>query len=179
MKNEEQNQEVTEEEIAQGLSGIGEPSEHEEAETSEDPAFVAAKEDFNDFLAARRTKKKTIEANEDVVKLLAEAIVEKDLVVTRDESGNVTGLKQVLRFGIDKKNQDGEKTGSIDDLQYSVRLPTYLVQEHLKGVKQDDQVGRIVAHVAAATGQPKAIIRKIENTDYTIASLISVFFIQP
>jgi hypothetical protein len=65
----------------------------------------------------------------------------------------------------------------IKTLTYMPRINVGKLKQNMTGVKSLDADGRIVAYVAALTGQTKAMIEKLDSEDYSVSQSIAVFFL--
>ncbi len=102
------------------------------------------------------------------IESLVDAVCEGDLVINEDFT-----IKQILREPI----QDKEGNPVVKELVFKARIKTETVQSHCQGVKSDDGDGRINAHIAALTSNPKELIKKMDYDDYNISAIIiTVFF---
>lgn len=123
-----------------------------------------ATEEVEGWLDKKKVYPSTREAQKDSVDLLIEAIMSGDL--TLDTLKNEFVHK--LLFPLD----DGPK-----ELRYKARLNDKMLKPYLQGVKSTDADGRLAAHTAALTSQPKAIIEALDSADKKIMMSIAVFFL--
>jgi hypothetical protein len=65
----------------------------------------------------------------------------------------------------------------IASLTYKPRLTVGAVHAAMQGVKADNADGRILAYVAALSGQPKGVIAHIDTEDYGVCQAIAIFFL--
>lgn len=79
-------------------------------------------------------------------------------------------ITQKLDFGIGK----GE---AIKELKFQPRLKLAKINQSLKGLDQNDPDVRVVAHIAALTGQVNAVINELDSEDAVWAEAIAVFFL--
>lgn len=101
----------------------------------------------------------------DSIASMVEAVSDGAIVV--DENCQ---LIQTLKFPIGSEM-------TITRLTWKPRLNVGLVQNHLQGVRPADVDGRLVAFMAALTGQAKEIIRSLDTEDYSIGQSIAIFFL--
>ena len=64
----------------------------------------------------------------------------------------------------------------IGVLKFKPRVTVGEINKRLKGVSPKDADGRVVAYVAALTGQNTGVIEMLDTSDYDICQAISVFF---
>lgn len=65
----------------------------------------------------------------------------------------------------------------IDSLSYECRLNDKILQQYMRGVKQDDSEGRLLGTVAALTKQPRELLYNMDTVDKKIALAIAIFFV--
>lgn len=126
---------------------------------------VAAKE-IGSWLDYKRVKDRKRELYKDSIDVLVDAVCDGDLVV---DSENFT-LTQKLAFGT-----GGDEP--VEELVFKPRIRLKDVRPHLQGVKADDADGRVVAYIAALTGQHKNVISALDTVESSIAQSIVVFFL--
>lgn len=98
---------------------------------------------------------------------------------------NIEDMIGFIMEGVLEVNEDGTlkhnlifPLNQIRDLKYLQRLNDQLVQPHLKGVSPSDAFGVFLAYAAAATDQPKNILRALDSgTDRKVMQAIVFFFI--
>lgn len=120
--------------------------------------------EVNNWLDFKKVSEKKREGYKENIETLADFI--SDGVLSLQE--NV--FTQQLNFAVG----DG---GTITKLEYKPRLNMKVVNEQLQGVKATDADGRIVAYIAALTGQPKNIVKLLDTEDYAVAQAIALFFV--
>jgi hypothetical protein len=128
--------------------------------------FEQAEAEVKIWLDYKKVGDKKREANKDSIESLIEAVCEGNL--TLDLETKV--FTQHLKFPT-----EGEMP--MSSLEYKPRIKIQTVHHHLQDVKVTDMDGRILAHVAALTSKPKALIKSLETEDYSIAMAIAVFFV--
>lgn len=122
-----------------------------------------ATEEVNGWLDKKKVYESTRESQKDSVDILVEAMMAGDLVL--DEKTNE--FTHNLLFPLDE----------IKSLKYKSRLNDKMLRPHLQGVKSNDADGRLAAHTAALTSQPKAVIESLDSADKKIMMSIAVFFL--
>jgi hypothetical protein len=105
------------------------------------------------------------EAHKDHIKTLVEAIVSGELVLNSNKSFSYT-----LKFPLEKEKP-------ICALEFKARLSVLDIHTKLQDIKASDGDGRLLAHIAALTGQAKQIIRFLDSEDYNVCCSIAVFFL--
>lgn len=115
------------------------------------------------WLDFKKVKPKKREAYKDAIESLTDYVAEGILVLNEDFS-----LTQNLDFPIGIEKQ-------FKSLDYKARIDVSTLQRQMSGVSTGD--GRILATIAALTGQEKAIVSKMDTEDYSVASSIAVFFL--
>lgn len=63
-------------------------------------------------------------------------------------------------------------------VNYKQRITYFELEEKMKGVSVSDGAGRVIATLAALTGQPKQILKTLDKADKRIANSIVVFFLE-
>jgi len=109
-----------------------------------------------------QTKREELEKN---IETIASAIERGDLVLNADCS-----LTQKLLFPLPSEN------GDVKELTHKARVALGTIHLHMQGVKTGDVDGRLTAYVAAVSGNPKELIKKMDTEDYSIALAIALFF---
>lgn len=66
----------------------------------------------------------------------------------------------------------------IDTISYKPRINSLQLEDKMKGVKQGDSTGIILAVLAALTEQPKQILKSLDKADKRFANSIVVFFLE-
>jgi hypothetical protein len=119
------------------------------------------------WLDHKKVKEKKRTAYEDAIETLVDAVCEGSLIVNDDFT-----LKTKLDFplGID---------GTIKEFVFKSRVDINTVNAQMTGVKPGDGGARILATIAALTGQSKSVLGKMDSgsEDYNIASSIALFFL--
>ena len=106
-------------------------------------------------------------ANFEIIERLVGAMCDGELVLMDDFV-----LSQVLKFPI----EDTEGKTVLNELKFKPRIKTETLHLHLQGVKADNVDGRILAHIAAVTGNPKNLIGKLDTEDMGLSQSIVTFF---
>src|SRR5688572_22991268 len=126
-----------------------------------------ATDEINKWLDSKKVFAGKREAYKDHIDIMIEAISEGCLTILEDGS-----IKQTLLFEL-----NGGEGMAVKELQYKPRLNRKMVIPHLTNVKAGDGDGRVLATMAALTGQPKNILSSLDNEDSRIADSIVVFFV--
>jgi hypothetical protein len=113
-----------------------------------------------------RTNKR--EANKEFEETIVSAIIEGDLVI--DENSNIK-----FKLPEPMSNSKGEVT--VEELVFKPRLKVRELNAELRGVKNSDGDGRIVAYIAAITGQAPNIITNLYTEDYSLCTAIVMYFL--
>jgi hypothetical protein len=127
-----------------------------------------AKSEIEKWLNLRRVSEKKRESFQELIDELVEHVSTGTIVF--DESAGK--LIQKLQFPL------GE--GSIvRQLEFKPRILAGEIRQAATtlNMKAGDGDGRLLAHIAAATNQPVAMILKLDNYDYNIASNVALFFL--
>ena len=66
--------------------------------------------------------------------------------------------------------------GQIKELKYSPRLSMDVVEDQLMDVRAGNTMGTSFAYIAALSGQPRGVIKKMDQEDHSLADLFSFFF---
>ena len=124
-----------------------------------------AQSEVEAWLDYKKIGSKKRESQEAQIETLVDAVAEGDLVLNEDKS-----FTQKLKFEV------GEEI-KILELKYRPRLDMSTIHSKLDGVKSSDGDGRVLAYVAALTGQVKSVIKKLDSEDYSVAQSIAIFFL--
>lgn len=126
---------------------------------------VAAKE-IEKWLDEKKVSQTKRESKKDQIESLVCGIMDGDLTV--NEKGE---FEHTLKF-------PGDSPAAVKKMVYKQRILIGDVQHHIKNNKitLTDFDGRINCYIQALTGQPYAVIAKMESTDYDIMQSIAVFF---
>ena len=142
----------------------------EETNTGLAPGHVLsrkkAEEEVNKWLDAKRVSTSRREDYKPHIEAITGCLERGEL---RLGTGNV--FTHTLLFPV------GEGAAAITELNYKPRVTVATIQHHMQGVKSGDGSARIGATIAALTGQPRAIIEKLDTEDYGIANYIVIFFL--
>jgi len=117
------------------------------------------------WLDKKKVYPSTRETQKDSIDLLVEAIMAGDL--TYDEDKNEFVHKLLFPDAV----------GGVTEFRYKARLNDRMLIPHLQGVKSNDADGRLLAHTAALTSQPKELLKGIDSADKKIMMSIAVFFL--
>lgn len=125
-----------------------------------------AEEEIENWLDSKKISPSKRESKSASIESLVCAIMDGDLVLNAENK-----FEQTLKF-------PGDSPASVKVLEFKQRILINEVQHHLKNNKTSisDFDGRFVAYIQALTGQPNAVITKLESTDYDIAQSIAGFF---
>ncbi len=125
-----------------------------------------AQSELDSWLDKKKVFQSKRESHQDHLDLMVEAMCEGCLVLKEDGKFVQTLLTPV-----------GTDDNSIKTLEYQSRLNRKMVQPYLQGLKTNDGDGRVLAYLAALTGQPKNILNTLDSEDQRIADSIVVFFV--
>ena len=129
-----------------------------------------AQKEVNEWLSkTRRMSDAKMESQKDAIEALVEAVSSGNITID-PESGKMT---QKLVFPV--KNDTGGV--ELDTFEYSARLRYKDVKSHLKGVKNDDGMGMVHAHVCGLVRKPMAFIDNLDFYDLNIARSIAALFL--
>jgi hypothetical protein len=124
-----------------------------------------ATSEIDSWLDAKKVSQQKRDDRADGIKILISGICE----------GNLT-LKEDKTF-VQKLKHEFGKDIIFTELEYKPRIHVGLIHQHLTNVKSDDPDGRLLAHVAALTGKPKEVLKKMDTEDFAIAQSIAYFFL--
>jgi hypothetical protein len=124
-----------------------------------------ARKEVEKWLDYKKVSQSKREDREDSIERLTDGFMDGTLVLNEDYT-----ITQNLKFPT-----EGEKP--ITKLDYKPRLKVSTIHQHLQGVKSDDADGRVCAHIAAITGNPKGVIKALDTEDYNIGQAIAIFFL--
>lgn len=125
----------------------------------------AATAEVESWLDTKKVSQQKRDDRADGIKILISAICEGGLSLKEDKTF-VQKLKHT--FG---------KDVLFEELEYKPRIHVGLIHQHLSNVKSDDPDGRLLAHVAALTGKPKEVLKKMDTEDFAVAQSIAYFFL--
>lgn len=125
---------------------------------------LAIKE-VNDWLDYKNVRPKRREGLKEHSEAIAEAIA--DGVLSIDKDKNIVH-KLIIPFGEEHK---------VQELKYKPRINDSMKIPHMKGVANNDASGMLHATIATLTGEPRAVVAKMDMEDMDIARNIAVFFI--
>jgi hypothetical protein len=116
-----------------------------------------------DACMIRESKRYTMK---DTIKELVNYVMDGDIIVSEDGK-----IKQVLQFPVGEESQ-------ITELNFKNRIGVDDIHKRMTGnnVKAGDIDGRIRVYASALTGQPYALIGKLDTSDWSVTSTISSFF---
>jgi hypothetical protein len=117
--------------------------------------------EIDNWLDQKKVYPSTRETCKADIDLLIDAMVAGDLIL---DNGS---FKHKLLFPLE----------GLIELTYKPRLNDAMVKPHMQGVKNGDGDGRLAAHTAALTSQPKRIIESLDSADKKIMMSIMVFFL--
>lgn len=127
---------------------------------------LSAKAEIEKWLDHKKVRAKVREKNSDNIEQLVECIM--DGFLTLDETTFELKQKLAHEIGEDKK---------ISELVFKPRLKMFEIQQRTKGVKVSDTSEYVMAYVSALTGQPAAVLKQLDSSDYGIGQNLAVFFI--
>jgi len=134
---------------------------------NEKVSLEQATKEINQWLDGKKINPRKRADNEKLIETLIDGVVYGQLVFDK-ETNTIT---QHLDFPI---IGDG---ASIDKLTFKARVQQWEVKSRIAKTKQGDSFGIIGAYIAALTGQPEAILDKLETTDFSLCQAIAVFFV--
>lgn len=126
-------------------------------------AKEVAELEINKWLDYKRVKDKKREAYKDAIETLIDAVSEGYLVVNEDFT-----LTHSLAFPVGAE-------GAFKELVYKPRIDVATIQKYANGAIGGD--ARVLATIAALSGQATTIISKMDTEDYGIASSVAIFFL--
>jgi hypothetical protein len=115
-----------------------------------------------DFKQVSFRKRAKVQEN---IERIAEAI--EDGILVLDPTTKVFTQQLKFPFGEEVK---------IETLRFKPLLEVRDIQSKLSGVPADDGYGRAFAHIAAATGEDRNVIGKMNYEDYSLAGDLVIFF---
>ena len=126
-----------------------------------------AQEEFEKWATAKKIKQSARDSYKSIEEKIVESISEGILILNENLEWEHT-----LEFPI-----EGAGITSTSLLTYKLRLSTGVLNVAFKGIKPDESDERLVAMIAALTGEPKGIIKALDtSTDYSLASCIATYF---
>lgn len=117
-----------------------------------------------DFKKVSEKKRKSLAGN---VKALIDAIM--DGCLEFDSETKIFTHKLKFPIGVN---------GQISELKYSARICMSDLEDNLMDVRPGNTMGTSFAYIAALSGQPKSIIKKMDQEDHSLADRFSFFFME-
>lgn len=133
-------------------------------------AYDVAVTEVENWLKSRNLPERKIASDEvrPLIEKIADAISFGDVVIQEDGS-----VLQKLVEPITSK--DGDVV--LKELVFKPRLKYGDVRKSMQGMKTTDADGRMMAYLAASTGQPSAYFDKLEVSDFGVSTAIISFFL--
>lgn len=131
----------------------------------ENVSLEIAQKDINAWLDSKRISEKKRKDNEKVVDNLVSAVMEGNLVW--DEEQKL--LKQRLQWPVGENEE-------LKHIEFKQRITQGDISARLRTAKSDDAFAVMGVYISAITGQPIAILDKLDSSDYSIAQSVAVFF---
>jgi len=128
-------------------------------------ALEAATKEVENWLDFHKVTPMQKESFKDSIATLIEGI-QYGMLTLKDNA-----FSQTLLFPFGEE----EKVAAIN---YKQRITYFELEEKMKGVSVADGAGRVIATLAALTGQPKQILKTLDKADKRIANSIVVFFLE-
>lgn len=125
-----------------------------------------AEKDVNTWLDSKKVSEKKRETYSEAIETLICAIMDGTLTLRSADNY----LIQTLQFPT-----EGEAPVKV--LEFKPRLKVFEIHQQTANEKNADGDTRILAHVAALTGQVKGLIKKLDLEDYNICQSIAIFFL--
>lgn len=120
-------------------------------------------EEVNKWLDYKKIKEKKRIAFKEAIESLVEAVCDGCLVLKEDFT-----FTQMLEFPVGANKE-------FKSLDYRPRIDVSTIQKYANGATTGD--ARILATLAALSGQAKEVIAKMDTEDYSVASSIAIFFL--
>jgi len=131
----------------------------------ENVSLEIAQKDISSWLDSKRVSEKKRKDNERVVDTLVSAVMEGNLVW--DEEQKL--LKQRLQWPVGENEE-------LKHIDFKQRITQGDISARLRNAKSDDAFAVMGVYISAITGQPIAILDKLDSSDYSIAQSVAVFF---
>lgn len=64
----------------------------------------------------------------------------------------------------------------LDTLEFQPRLAQNKFHHNMKGIKQEDGHAMLAAYIATLTGKVRAVITSLDNEDYSVGKMFTLFF---
>lgn len=126
-----------------------------------------AEKEVNSWLEYKKVsdkKRKSLAGN---IKALIDAI--QDGTLELDSDSKVFTHKLKFPIGVN---------GQYNELKYSPRISMESLEDNLIDVRPGNTMGTSIAYIAALSGQPKSIIKKMDQEDHSLADRFSFFFME-
>lgn len=127
--------------------------------------FTAATKEIETWLDFHKVTPLQKESFKDSIAALVEGI-QYGMLTLKDNAFTQTLL---FPFGEEEK---------VAVINYKQRITFFELEDKMKGVAAGDGTGRVIATLAALTGQPKQILKLLDKADKRIANSIVVFFLE-
>ncbi len=121
--------------------------------------------EIESWLNKKKVYQSVREAQKDSVDLLIEAMMTGDLVLDQEKNEFIHNILFP------------DAIGGVTEFRYKSRLNDKMLIPHLQGVKSNDADGRLLAHTAALTDQPPALLKGIDSADKKLMMAIVIFFL--
>ena len=128
-----------------------------------------AKKEIESWMDAKRVPGTKRIKLADQIETLEYAVVEGTISIDPDT--------RVIRHGLMFPVADSNGDVALSKLEYKPRLATNEIQSRLKGITASDGGAVVNAVISALTGQPAAMIGKLDTEDNSIAQAVAVFFL--
>lgn len=125
-------------------------------------------QDFERWLDYKKVKNKKRADNKEQEEVIVDAIMDGSLIVEKD---------CYIEFKLDFPLENEKNEPTFESFKFKPRIKVFELNSKLKGVKSSDVDGRIVAYIAAVTGQNAGIIKKLDTQDYNICQAVIMYFL--
>jgi len=123
---------------------------------------AVAQNEMNKWLDFKKIKAKKREGLAESIEEVIDSIEDGTLRLDEDKK-----LIQDLSFPLE----------GVSELVFKPRIQAVDINAALKGIKMNDNNGRVIAYISALTGRPKTLISKLDTEDMSIGNTLAVFFI--
>ncbi|NRA92519.1 MAG: hypothetical protein HRU26_07510 [Psychroserpens sp.] len=130
-----------------------------------------AQEEVNKWADGRRLSESKRKGYSDQLEAMVEAVMDGSLVIKSDNT-----MELNLQYPVESTH--GQETHvEKESLTFSSRLRYKDVKRFLRGVKNDDAMGMVHAHICGLTKTEMAIIDSLEMVDLNTARSIATLFL--
>jgi len=131
-------------------------------------SYDQAQKEISEWLGFKHISERKRKDNEDQEEVLIDNMTQGLLSVNDDKS-----LRYKLKEPL--KSEDGDVL--MEEINFKPRIRVSELNKRLKGIKANDIEGRMLAYIAAITGENTGKIGQLYTEDYEVCSAIVNYFL--